>query len=153
MKSPLATTLCCLLGILAAGVPLVFFSTARLGQPGSSPFASATEQGSDEQQQEVPVLIRYTDNPVKISISRMGRELCVINAPSPSGQWQGKLLLPRVAPGSVLELEIEALWPDPLIANQAITVELAPDALPAARDTAWADTGVGELHTLFIFRW
>lgn len=144
IRSPLFKIICCLLGIVAAGVPLVHFTAARAVAP-------AEKRAEEERLHEVPVLLRYTGTPTEIIIRMMGAELCRC-APA-SDVWQGKLLLPMVAPGSAIELEIEAAWPQPLTASQAVTLELTPAGLPAARDTQWTEAGDDNLHAIFTFQW
>lgn len=153
MKSPIATALLCLLLILLAGVPLLVFSSPHHGEAGR--LVPVGEQPTTQNKElcDIPLLVRYTDSPVQIRILHMGEELCCIDSPGDAGRWQGKIRLPKVHSGAVMELEVSALWSDSRIANRAITLELSPPSLPTARDTAWTDPGAKELHNLFIFRW
>ena len=147
--SPLFKIACCLLGIVAAGVPLVHFTSSSSPPPPLSAAPGAEELALHE----VPVLLRYTGSPAEIIIRLMGDELCRCAPSGASGVWQGKLRLPVAAPGSALELEIEASWPQPLAASQAITLELSPPRHPAASDTQWAEPGDDNLHAIFTFQW
>ncbi len=146
MNKPIKALIYCLLGIVAAGLPLAFFAApTKLRQ---EPATVATEATTNV----IPVLIRYTDEPVEVKLLYLGKEILSLK-PDRSGKWYGALALPSVRRGSVLELEVRAMWPDPLLSNQAITVQLLPPGLPASSDTQWTDTGVGELHATFLFRW
>ncbi len=153
MKSPIATALFCLLLILFAGVPLLVFSSPHRWEAGRIVSAGEQPATRNEELCDIPLLVRYTDSPVQIRVLHMGEELCCIDSPGDAGRWQGKIRLPKVHPGAVMELEVSALWVDSRIANRAITLELSPPSLPTARDTAWTDPGEKELHNLFIFRW
>lgn len=146
MNSPLLRMFCCLLGIAVAGVPLVYF-TAPAPQ-----MESVAVDAAEVAWVEVPVLLRYTDAPAEICMLHEGRELCRIR-PEKSGAWRGLLKLPTLAPGSELELEVEATWTAPCIATQAITIELTPPGLPARSDTQWSEPGGELLHSIFIFTW
>ena len=137
---------CCLLGIAAAGAPLLWFT-----QPGApEPQASAAPR--QREAVEVDALVRWSAAPSVIRISHEGAEVCTLAPDGSAAQWSGKLLLPAPAVGE-LELEVEAEWPGAPAEAQAITLELLPPKLPARRDTQWADPGERMMHQLFIFPW
>lgn len=148
MRSPLIKFICCLLGVAAAGVPLVVF-TNRSPQAAKPAQADLSEQGIIE----VPALVRYSARPTEISIRHEGRLLCKFTPAAAGGSWQGKFQLPPLAVQSSLELEVEAAWLDAHSPAQAITIELTPPGLPSAKDTQWTDEGMEVLHDVFIFQW
>ncbi len=147
MKRPIAAIAYALLGVVAAGAPLLYFA--------KSPSPEAEKSANHEPEEAVvptPVLVRCTDGPKEICISRAGKELLRLT-PDRSGTWCGALLLPDISPGAVVELEVQARWTNTLPANRSITMEIMPPRLRTASDTQWTDTGAGELHAIFIFRW
>lgn len=146
--SPLVRITCCLLGIAAAGVPLIFFTLpqdtpAPALEPAAEPAACAP----------VPALLRYTGAPSQIIIRHEGAELCRISPQEGEASWQGTLLLPPMDAGASLELELECLWSPAVDSAQAVTLELTPPHLPSARDTQWADSAQEPLHSIFSFQW
>lgn len=148
MIAPLARIACCLLGIAAAGAPLVYFTSAPEPQAVAAPAAEAAASLA-----ELPTLLRYTDAPAEICLRHEGRELCRISPEGEGGKWRGKLLLPVPAEGEELELEVEAEWTAPRVPSQAITLELTPAQLPARSDTQWSDPGGKTLHSIYTFKW
>lgn len=166
MKSPLPTIFFTLIGIAAAGIPLAFF-TAPAPHQAEAPLpqelsaavqslpapAPAPAEKPPVHHVDVPTLVRYTDDPMEIIIRHEGSTLCTIKPKGVEGKWRGKLRLPELGEGALLELEVEGVWPDPLLSNQVITLEISPHRLPARRDTQWAETGQAKLHSIFTFKW
>lgn len=150
MISPLAKLCCCILGVIAAGVPLVYF-TAAPAAPREA--AAAADAQPLTRTSEVPAELRFTGAPLKIRISCGGRLLRELRPDAAAGRWQGKLELPRPEPGAELELELEAEWPAPRDFAQAVMLELSPARLPAARDTQWTEPGEELMHAVFLFQW
>lgn len=146
MKKPLKTLAYCALGIVIAGLPLIFFNVR------SDPAREVNPAAAEEIRVMAPILVRYTNAPAEIRILRTGDEILRLQ-PNCSGQWYGALPLPPIHPGSVLELEVQARWAHPPTARQVITLQLFPPGLPTATDTQWTDTPANELHSIFLFRW
>lgn len=137
---------CCVLGIVAAGAPLLWFTQANAPAPRPP---AAIRQG---EMIEVAALVRWSAAPSVIRIRREGAEVCAI-APSGAAQWSGRLQLPAPAAGE-LELEVEAEWPTASgDGAQAISLELLPPKQPALRDTQWTEPGERMMHQLFIYPW
>ncbi len=146
MKHPLVAIGYTLLGALAAGVPLVYFAKGPTPRTFQKPVFASKETSVP-----TPVLVRYTNEPTKICIRHMGKELLKLK-PNCQGTWYGTLSLPTISAGKTLELEVQAQWPDPP-ANQAITIEMMPDGLRTSTDTQWNHGKANELHTIFTFQW
>ena len=144
MISPLAKIALCLLGIAAAGLPLVYF-TAPAGKPAlPAPAASACEPGKVA----TPVVLRCSGSPQYVRLWLQGQLLCELTPQA--GVWQGELPLPS---SPLIELEVQAAWPVAAGA-QAITIEISPPSLPARQDTQWAlPPAAHELHSIFSFSW
>ena len=147
MKHPIVAIGYVLLGVIAAGAPLLYFAKSPAPEAGKE-----TTPAAEAAMVSTPVLVRCTDEPEEICIRRAGKDLLRLT-PDRNGTWCGVLPLPDVSPGSVVELEVQARWTNMLPANRAITIEIMPPRLRAASDTQWTDTGAGELHAIFIFRW
>ncbi len=142
--SPRLATLLALVGVLLAGIPLPALTRSREAAP--EPPAAET---AAPQRQACYATLRFTGQPVELIIFHEGEELARLpgNAESPCGL---ELPLPPLAGGDMLELEVRARWADPA-PQQALTLTLEPDRLPARSDTQWAE---GEsLHNLFTFTW
>lgn len=147
MISPLARMLCCLLGIAAAGTPLVVFTKAR---PAAAPVATPQAAVATV---AVEAMLRYTGDPVEICILHEGKLLSRLQPAAAEGRWYGRLDLPQPAAGDVLELEVQVVWPEPRPEGGAVTLELTPPHLPAVGDTHWAEPGEALLHNIFLYRW
>ena len=172
MKSPLFALVCCLLALAAAAIPLGrfilpadsppddsrsgSFSSTLSTHVGNTPLppaaAEASASASQSQQVEVPALVRYTDEPLEITLSLAGRELARFS-PEARGSRQIKLSLPSLSAGSSIELEVHAVWPGNSGSAHVITVELSPPSLPSVADTHWADPGESEIHEIYCFHW
>lgn len=147
MKSPLVTLACCVAGIVAAGLPLVWFTAAPAPAVSAAPVQPRAGVSA-------ALLVRYTDAMGELVIRHEGSELCRIVPPDASGYWMGQVHLPVApAPGMVLELEVETAWPAARVPTQAVTLELEPPQLPAACDTQWTEPDENYLHSIFTFRW
>ena len=160
--SPLLKTLCCLLGLAAAGAPLVWLTAP---QP-----ETAAQQALPQTAESEPMLItlRCSGTPQELSIRHEGRCLChvllrngvltgagehEVHTDAAAGAVQARLPLPRPQPGATLELELQAHRPQNTPGAQAATIELTPDKLPTRSDTRWAPPGSCELHDIFTFTW
>ncbi len=147
MKHPIAAIGYALLGVVAAGAPLLYFAKLPAPEAGKE-----TSPAAEAAMVSTPVLVRCTEGAEEIRIRREGREILRLT-PDRDGMWCGSLPLPDVSPGSVVELEVQTRWTNALPANRAITIEIMPLGRRAVSDTQWTDTGAGELHAIFIFRW
>lgn len=147
MMSPLAKSLCSLVGIAAAGVPLYYF-TAPPPPPASAPATPAAATAV----RAAMVRVRTTEAPRELRILHEGAELCCVSAAAMAadGTWTGELLLPVAREW---ELEVEAEWDTPGSGARAVTLELSPPQLPTCRDTQWAAPGAHNLHEIFTFKW
>ena len=147
MNHPIAVIGYTLLGVMAAGAPLIYFA--------KGPTPEAEQKPTDVPREitaPTPVLVRDADQPVEICIRRTGKELLRLK-PDRSGTWYGTLSLPVISPGRTLELEVQTRWPGAPTTNQAVTLEIMPAGLRTSADTQWSHSGESELHTTFIFRW
>ncbi len=147
MKHPIAAIGYALLGVVAAGAPLLYFAKLPAPEAGKE-----TTPAAEAAMVSTPVLVRSTEGAEEICIRREGREILRLT-PDCNGMWCGTLPLPDVSPGTVVELEVQTRWTNALPANKAITIEIMPPGRRAVSDTQWTDTGAGELHAIFIFRW
>ena len=146
--SPLIKAFVCALGLAVAGAPLLLFTSSPPPAEAVSAPAEAAEWV------EVAALLRYTGEPVEICIRYQGEPLCRLTpAPGAEGMWRGKLSLPVSALRGELELELEGVWPEPLLTRQVMTLELSPPKLPMRRDTQWAEAGEPSLHNIYSFTW
>lgn len=170
MKSPLFALVCCLLALAAAAIPLgrfilpadsppddarsSSFSSTLSTQAGNAPLPSTASEVSTSasQQVEAPALVRYTGEPLEITLSLAGRELARFSPEAP-GSRQIKLLLPPLSAGSSVELEVRAVWSGTSGSAHVITVELSPPSLPSVADTHWANPGESEIHEIYYFHW
>ncbi len=141
--SPRVATLLALAGVLLAGIPLPALTGSREVAP-----ATPTET-VPQRRQSCYATIRFTGQPAELVIYHEGEELARLPAPpeSPCGL---ELPLPAIAEGETLELEVQARWNSPA-AQQALTLTLEPNRLPARSDTQWAEGD--SLHNLFTFTW
>lgn len=144
MISPPAQTLCCLLGLAAAGIPLVYFTT-----PGEAPPAAAAAPAADERA-AVPAAVWCSGRPLLVQLRSCGELLCELSPQQ--GCWQGELELPAAA--ELIELEAEVSWAPGAEGPAAITIELTPPGRPARQDTQWAlPPENSRLHSIFTFSW
>ena len=146
--SPLAKSLCCLLGIGLAGVPLALFTAPAAPQ---SIAAAQPSRGEATPATSVPAIIRCSGRPGTVQVWHEGRLLC--EASPQGGVWQGVLELPAPVSSSVLELEVQASWPQGHGEPQGVSLELSPQKLPAQQDAKWISSEVNTLHDIFTFKW
>lgn len=142
--SPAFTFSLTLVGVVAAGLPLIWLT-------GNSPRPAAAVQVETPQEQRtviVPATIRFTGEPVSIRIRHKGEELACMQTAEIS-PWMPDLTLPE--DDKELELEVEAVWPEGTVTEQALSVTLEPDGLPAAEQTHWSTGGTNTLHSLYTF--
>lgn len=143
MISPLTRILLCLLGIAAAGLPLLCFTA-----PSAGPELPAAPPVAEQPGAAVPVVLHCTGSPQYVRLWLQGQLLCELSPQA--GVWQGELPLPS---SPLIELEVQAAWPVAAGA-QAITIEISPPGLPARQDTQWAlPPAAHELHSIFSFSW
>lgn len=147
MMSPRIKIVCCLLGIAAAGVPLVLFTGVRGEESRVAPSLRETAQAA------APAVLRCSGEPRRVCIYHEGKLLSELPMPLPGGEWRGELMLPQLQAGATLELEIKGLWNDDGGGAQAITLELAPDKLPTRRETQWTEPGGAVLHNIYTYTW
>ncbi len=142
--SPRLATLLALAGVLLAGIPLpALTGSRRAAEPAPAPAAEEPERPA------CYATLRFTGQPAELVIFHEGEELARLaaQAESPAGL---ELALPPLAEGATLELEVLARWAEPA-AQQAVTLTLEPDRLPARSDTQWAEGD--SLHNLYTFAW
>lgn len=168
MRSPLFALICCSIMLAASAIPLCRFldpaqpprdavarnaaGTAPEKSAAQPPTAAQSPSHPTRQSEEVPVLVRYTGVPREISLSLAGRELAHFSPEIP-GCLPIKLLLPPLAPGSSIELEVHAVWTNSSDTSHVITVEISPPLLPSAADTHWSDSDEPEIHEIYYFHW
>lgn len=151
MLSPLVKTLCCLLGLAAAGAPLLWLTAPPAVEP---PPAQAAESEAEA----MLLTLRCSGRPQALIIRHEGCTLCDMPMGSAEMQpgaeaYRTQLKLPRPAPGSALELELQITWPEDAQGPQAATLELTPRKLPTRSDTRWTPPGSHVLHDIFSFTW
>lgn len=146
MISPLAQTLLSLLGLAAAGIPLLYFTAPPPGaepapHPASAPAAASAA---------VPATLRCSGQVLRVRLWQQGQLLCELSPRG--GYWQGEL---ELSPAPCIEIEAEATWaPSPAAGAEALSIELSPPGLPTRQDTQWAQPPAAhQLHTIFTFTW
>lgn len=149
--SPIVKIIVCLVGILVAGAPLAVFTAPRAALPAA---ASPGVEAPAVQVVEVPALVRYAEPPRELCILHEGRELCRLTPPESGCRWSCVLRLPLPEPGQESELEVRVVWAAQGAPRaRALTLELSPPGLPAARDTQWAAPGEDDWRSIFTFKW
>ena len=143
MMHPLSQTLCCVAGLAAAGVPLLYFTAPAPAPAPTAPPAAAETQG-------VPVTLRCSGQPQQVRLWQGGRQVCELSPQG--GLWQGELTLEN---GPLVELEVEATWPtEGRCGAECITIELTPPHRSPRQDTQWTQPpNEGVLHGVFVFTW
>lgn len=157
VMTPKCTFFLTLLGVAAAGVPLLW-----LTRPAPLP-AVATEQagtapagGTGPRPELVPVYARvqFTGSPEMLRLSVQGKLQAELSGeaaggtlPEP-GVWETELMLPL--PLNSLELEVQAQWKDE--EPQAVTVTVEPPRQPARKETLWSAPG-GVLYDFCALVW
>lgn len=143
MMSPLRQTLCCVLGLAAAGVPLLHFTAPATPAPAAASAAAAAAE-----RVAVPAALRCSGRPLRVRVWQQGKPVGELLPQQ--GCWQGTL---ELCPASLIELEVEASW-EPAATAEALTLELTPPGLPSRQDTQWAlPPDSHELHSIFTFSW
>lgn len=137
--SPKLTFFLTLLGVLAAGAPLLWLTR--------SPEGTAVQVSAETAVAEpVYATLRVTGTPSRMSLYLHGKLLAEVADELP---WEGDVLLPVGV--SAVEIEVDAAWPSP--GEQAVTLTLEPTGQEARSCTRWADAASGKMHDVFHFVW
>lgn len=148
--APKFAFLLALLGVIAAGLPLLW-----LTRPAPRP---SRAEAVTPQVQQSPALVavytrvQYSGSPQVMRLSCGGElmaEWSTDGSSAEPGVWEPALKLPL--PLQQLDLELEALWAD-ADAPQAVTVTVEPERQPSRSETRWSLPG-GMMYDTFSFTW
>ena len=132
-----------LLGVLLAGVPLLYLTQE-----------APRRQAMPHPMQETPttdktfVRVQFTGTPTSCILRFEGQDLASMPAGTTS-PWETELNLPSTQHS---ELEAEIQWPENSPEN-AVSITLEPAQKEARTCTHWTGVDGTLLHDLFIFTW
>ncbi|MBR4107444.1 MAG: hypothetical protein IKK45_01990 [Akkermansia sp.] len=144
--APLKTIVLTLLGVLAAGLPLL-----RLTEESTQHFPR--EISSAEEMLPAGTYytsIHYTGTLQELKIHHQGKLIATL-PPDAESPWETEISLPNTPS---LELEILARWSKPdCEQTQAVGVVLEPEGREAQEKTLWNTPHSPELHNICTFSW
>ncbi|MBQ4613888.1 MAG: hypothetical protein IJB31_03055 [Akkermansia sp.] len=146
--TPLLRCFFTLIGVLIAGVPLIYLTLPR------DKNQQLLQQVTPAPQQEQPkcrtfLSLRYTGN---LSSGILRYEDSVL-AEIPAGTASPYELYIELPPNiKVVDIETELHWPEASPENVA-TLTLEPHGRPARTETQWTGSDGSLLHTIFSFTW
>ncbi len=140
---PAVTFSLALLGVLLAGVPLLYL-TAEPPRREVQVDPALEKPSTTLTYAEV----QFTGKPTACTLRYEGNDVATMpeGAESP---WKIALQLPN---SKRIELEAEILWPEGSAEN-AVSVTLTPAQQNSSTDTRWTGPDGSLLHDLFIFTW
>lgn len=145
--SPRVRFLFTLMGVLLAGLPLLWLTLPR--EQEATPETEPATAASSPKLTQAYLNLRFTGKPESI-ILRYGDDWQAefpAGTPSPC---ETTILLP--AELTTLDIEAEILWAQDSPENAA-TLTVEPNGLPTKTDTQWTGPDGSMLHTIFSFSW
>lgn len=137
--SPVQTVALTFVGVLAAGLPLLWL-TAPVAAP-----AAQTNTALPPQKATVYATLQFSGNPHSIILRHQGETLATFTAPE--SPLETELLLPTT---DTIELEAEVHGAELCNGAQALTITLEPAGREPRSETRWGDA---LLHDIFRFTW
>lgn len=143
--TPLTRFLLTLVGVLLAGVPLVYLT---LPQQGSEiPEQAPTQQPT--QSLRTFLSLRYTGMPHSAALRYEDETIAEI-APGARSPYECFIDLP--ADTRTADIEVEIHWPENSQEN-AVTLTMEPQGRPARTETQWTGRNGSLLHSIFSLTW
>lgn len=142
--SPRTTFVLTLVGVLAAGFPLLHLTAPRTQTP------QPEAQAAVPQTERFLLELRFTGQPTSLVIRHEGEDIASLPAGAES-PFEFELQLPTTA-NSCLEAEVEATWADGSSEN-VLTLTAEAPGLPPRSETQWTGSDGSFLHSIFTFRW
>ena len=143
--TPLTRFLLTLVGVLLAGVPLVYLTMAPRGR-------ETHEQGTPQQQTQslrTFLTLRYTGSPHSATLRHEDEVIAEI-APATTSPYECFIDLPADTKSADIEVEIH--WPENSPEN-AVTLTLEPQGRPTRTETQWTGSNGSLLHSIFSLTW
>lgn len=145
--APLLRCVLTVIGVLIAGIPLVYLTLPQNNDIRNQQVPPHTPQ--EQQTRRTFLSLRYTGTPTS-GILRYEDSILGEIPEGAASPYEMYVELPHQM--KAIDIEVELHWPEGAPEN-AVTLTLEPQGLPARTETQWTGS-LGELlHTIFSLTW